>query len=71
MFDSSGISFKIAHVEDNILFTHAGVTPGWLFTVFTEQYQLTSLEDLTFSLNNLLNTDKGLRYLYMVSGEET
>lgn len=61
--------FQIAYVCDNILFTHAGVTPGWLLSVFTKQYQLTSLDDLVFSLNNLLNTDKGLSYLYMISDE--
>ena len=38
-------------------------------TVFTKQYKVTSLEDLAFSLNNLLNTDKGLQYLYMVSSD--
>lgn len=59
--------FKIADVVDDVLFTHAGVTPGWLKTVFTEQYKLTSLDDLAFSLNNLLNTDNGLQYLYMIS----
>ena len=59
--------FKIADVADDVLFTHAGCTPGWIMTVFTKQYKLTSLEDLAFSLNNLLNTDKGLEYLYMIS----
>ena len=61
--------FKIATTYDNILFTHAGVTPGWLYEVFTDQYNLTSVEDLCFSLNNLLNTTKGLKYLYMISGD--
>ena len=61
--------FKIADVADDILFTHAGCTPGWIKTVFTEQYKVTSLDDLAFSLNNLLNTDKGLQYLYMISSD--
>ena len=61
--------FKIADVADDVLFTHAGCTPVWIMTVFTEQYKLTSLEDLAFSLNNLLNTDKGLQYLYMISAD--
>lgn len=68
-FDEYKELFKIATTYDNILFTHAGVTPGWLFTVFTEQYKLTTLDDLCFSLNNLLNTKEGLKYLYMISGE--
>lgn len=59
--------FKIAHVEDDVLFTHAGCTAGWLKTVFTPQYKITNLEDLMFSLNNLLKTKEGLMYLYMVS----
>ena len=67
IFDSNRDIFKIADVEDNVIFTHAGITPGWLKTVFTEQYEITSLEDLTFSLNNLLNTDTGLKYLFMIS----
>ena len=67
IFDSNHDMFKIADVEDNVLFTHAGITPGWLKTAFTEQYEITSLEDLTFSLNNLLNTDTGLKYLFMIS----
>lgn len=61
--------FKIACTYDDVLFTHAGCTPGWIMTVFTEQYKLTSLDDLVFSLNNLLNTDEGLKYLYMVSSD--
>lgn len=59
--------FRIAEVADDVLFTHAGCTPGWIMTVFTEQYKVTSPDDLAFSLNNLLNTDKGLKYLYMIS----
>lgn len=61
--------FKIAHVEDDVLFTHAGITPGWLMTVFTEKYKITSLNDLVFSLNNLLNTEEGLKYLFMISSD--
>lgn len=67
LFDENRNMFNIACTVDDVLFTHAGITPGWLKTVFTEQYKLTSLDDLVFSLNNLLNTDKGLKYLYMIS----
>lgn len=69
LFNEYSDKFKIAHVEDDVLFTHAGCTAGWLKTVFTPQYHITSLEDLVFSLNNLLKTKEGLRYLYMVSSE--
>lgn len=67
LFKEHKDNFKIAHVEDDVLFTHAGCTAGWLKTVFTPQYKITSLEDLMFSLNNLLKTKEGLMYLYMVS----
>ena len=57
--------FQIAYQYDDILFTHAGVTPGWLKSIFTEEYK--SVADLVESLNNLLNTKEGLKYLYMIS----
>lgn len=66
-FDEYRELFKIATTYDDILFTHAGITPGWLFTVFTPEYTIISLDDLCFSLNNLLNTKEGLQYLYMIS----
>ena len=69
IFEENKSLFKIAHVEDDVLFTHAGCTSGWLKDTFTAQYKITSLDDLAFSLNNLLNTKNGLRYLYMVSHE--
>lgn len=67
LFTENKDLFQIAYQYDNILFTHAGVTPGWLKTVFTEDYKLTSLNDLVCSLNNLVNTPEGLKYLYMIS----
>lgn len=67
LFDENRDMFNIACTFDDVLFTHAGITPGWLKTVFTEQYEITSLDDLVFSLNNLLKTDKGLQYLFMIS----
>lgn len=69
IFDEHRDMFKIACVYDNVLFTHAGCTPGWLKHVFTEQYTINSLDDLAFSLNNLVNTELGLRFLYMVSSD--
>lgn len=69
LFNENKDLFQIACTYDNVLFTHAGITPGWIMTVFTEQYKVTSLEDLAFSLNNLLNTDKGLQYLFMISSD--
>lgn len=67
LFDENRDMFKIAYVEDDILFTHAGCTSGWIQDVFTDLYEITTLDDLAFSLNNLLNTKEGLKYLSMVS----
>jgi hypothetical protein len=69
IFDGHRDVFKIACTYGDVLFTHAGCTPGWLDEVFTSQYKIESLDDLVFSLNNLLNTEEGLRCLYMVSGD--
>ncbi len=59
--------FKVAHAEDGILFTHAGCTSGWLDHVFEQHNQFESLDDLVNKLNDLLNSEEGLRYLDMVS----
>lgn len=66
LFNENRDLFNIAYTVDNILFTHAGCTNEWLHHVFTSEYKITSLDDLTFSLNNLLNTEQGLRYLFMI-----
>lgn len=60
--------FKIAYGYEDILFTHAGCTKGWLKNVFTDLSESVSLNELVGTLNNLLNTDKGLSDLYMISG---
>ena len=67
IFDEIRDKFKIAKVLDDVLFTHAGCTSGWLKHTFTEDCKITSLDDLEFSLNNLLNTNKGLSYLFRIS----
>lgn len=56
--------FKIAHVEDDILFTHAGCSTKWLKSINVEP---TSLPDLVTALNALTTTEAGLRQLFMVS----
>ncbi len=56
--------FKIAHVEDDILFTHAGCSSRWLNSINVEPASLSHLAD---TLNALPTTIEGLRQLYMVS----
>lgn len=72
LFDENREWFKIAHVEDDVLFTHAGCTSEWLIDVFTDKYPIKgqqTIDDLVFSLNNLLNTSEGLKFLYRVGNE--
>lgn len=68
-FEEHKDKFKIAVTYDDVLFTHAGCTPGWLLTVLGQDYTLTSLDDLCSSLNNLLETDRGLKRLFMISSD--
>lgn len=67
IFDENRSRFKIAYTEDGILFTHAGCTSGWLDHVFEHHNQFDSLDDLVNRLNNLLDSEEGLKYLHMVS----
>lgn len=63
-FDAYRSMFKIAHVEDNILFTHAGCSSQWLRCLDSKPRDL---NDLVRILNDLLDSEKGLQQLYMVS----
>lgn len=65
-FEERKDMFKIATTHDDVLFTHAGCTPGWLKTVFSP-FEFASLEKLVDDLNGLLDSTKGLKYLFMVS----
>lgn len=64
MFEANRQLFKMAHVEDDVLFTHAGCSTKWLKSIHAEP---ASLSDLVEKLNSLPSTEKGLRQLYMVS----
>lgn len=62
--------FKIADVEDNILFTHAGCVSGWLNNTFGNDYfKEYNLPKLCDDINELLKTVYGLLQLYQVSRE--
>ena len=67
IFEENRSLFDIAYAQDSILFTHAGCTSGWLDYVFGHHNQFDSLGDLVNRLNDLLNSEEGLRYLHMVS----
>ena len=59
--------FKIAHSEDDILFTHAGCLSSWLSYAFNEKYDNElDLNELCSDLNSLLKSKDGLLSLFMV-----
>lgn len=64
LFDANRELFKLAHVEGDVLFTHAGCVSRWLESIHVEP---ASLGELVTSLNSLLCDEKGMRRLYMVS----
>lgn len=60
--------FTIAHIEDNVLFTHAGCLSAWIDYVFDEKYaKELDLNELCADLNSLLNSKEGLLNLFMIS----
>ena len=64
MFEANRGLFKLAHVEGDILFTHAGCVSKWLKSIGVEP---ASLSELVALLNGLLSAEKGMRQLFMVS----
>ena len=67
IFDEYRHLFKIAHVEGDVLFTHAGCTTAWIKSVFPEISDANSLRDLESKLNGLLCNEDGMAALYKVS----
>lgn len=68
MFAEHKNFFTIAHVEDNVLFTHAGCVSAWIDYVFEEKYvKELDLNELCTDLNSLLNSKEGLLNLFMIS----
>ena len=68
IFEEHKDLFKIAHVEDNTLFTHAGCLSAWIDYVFEEKYTKgLDLNVLCTDLNSLLNSKEGLLNLFMIS----
>ena len=59
---------QLACVFDDILFTHAGVTDGWLYDVLMYENKDIKVQELCDYLNGLKNTKEGIKQLYYVSG---
>lgn len=57
--------FKICHVEDNVLFTHAGVDGGWLRECV--KCKSDDLDEICTCLNGLTSGKDGLEKLYMIT----
>lgn len=65
LFEKNKDFFKIAHVENNILFTHAGVESGWLKNVVgCDESDINKICD---KINSLLENKDTLRQLYSIS----
>ena len=65
IFEENKDLFQICYVYDNILFTHSGVENGWLEEVvhcYTD-----NVNELSDTLNSLLNTKEGLLKLYSIT----
>ena len=63
LFNHNISFFKIAHVEDNILFTHAGVESGWLENVVKcDNSDINEICDKLKRLTDYLANENGIYY---------
>ena len=68
LFHDNMSCFKLAYSEDDVLFTHAGCTSGWIETVFPSfDFENESINDLCNAINQLAATPEGVKKLYMVT----
>jgi predicted phosphodiesterase len=67
LFNDNIDFFKIAHVEKDILFTHAGVDSRWLERIV--KCNETEINKICDVLNNLQNNRHGLEKLHCISRE--
>ena len=65
LFDGNKDLFKIAHVEDDIIFTHAGIESGWLENVVECKDE--DINKICDRINSLLESKDTLRQLYSIS----
>ncbi len=65
LFDENKRKFKIAHVENDIIFTHAGIESGWLnYVVKCNSDDINVVCD---ELNKLIDSREGLLKLYNIT----
>lgn len=64
LFEDNKELFKIAHIEDDILFTHAGIMPDWRTSILGEDL---TLEEICQKANDLLNDKGGISSLFSIS----
>lgn len=67
LFETNRDKFKLAHVEEDILFTHAGVESGWLENVV--KCKETEIDKICDTLNSLQNNVDGQSKLYSITSE--
>lgn len=67
LFETNKEYFKIAHVEEDILFTHAGVESGWLDNVV--KCKETDINKICDVLNSLNDNAKSLKKLYYITSQ--
>ena len=65
LFNENMDLFNLAYVEDDILFTHAGVEREWLTNVV--KCNETNIKKICRKLNTLLNDNDGLKTLYCIT----
>ena len=66
MFNDNKDLFKLAVVEDDILFTHAGVVKGWLDKLGYEKDDV-DINEIADLINDLPNKTEGIKNLYNIS----
>lgn len=69
VFNKYKYMFQIAYTQDDILFTHAGCSQGWIVDNFGEDFDNADLNKFTEVLNELIKTEDGLKSLRRIGYE--
>ena len=67
LFNDNISFFKIAHVEDNVLFTHAGIESGWLENIV--KCDNSDVNEICNKLNELTHSRNGLITLFHITSQ--
>ena len=67
LFNDNIALFSIAHVADDVLFTHAGVESGWLENVV--KFNSSDINEICNKLNTLTQDKDGLASLFCISSQ--